>query len=76
METFEKVCTIISEQMSLSSDFDFSKETTWQELDADSLDLVEIIMSIEDAFEIEISDEAVYSMENLGDLVEYIDNEG
>lgn len=73
MNTFERVCAIISEQLGISADFEFSAETTWEELNADSLDLVEIVMSIEDEFQTEIDDEAVSSMRNMGDLVAFID---
>lgn len=73
MSTFERVCEIISEQLGLSADFEFSAETTWEEINADSLDLVEIVMSIEDEFQLEIDDEAVSSMRNMGDLVAFID---
>ena len=73
MSTFEKACEIISEQLGISADFDFSEETTWEEINADSLDLVEIVMSIEDEFRIEIDDESVSSMRNMGDLIAYID---
>ena len=75
MSTFKKACEIISEQLGLSADFDFSEETTWDEINADSLDLVEIVMSIEDEFQIEIDDDAVSSMRNMGDLVAYIEEE-
>lgn len=75
MSTFERVCEIISEQLGLSADFEFSAETTWEEINADSLDLVEIVMSIEDEFQLEIDDEAVSSMRNMGDLVAFIDTE-
>lgn len=75
MQTFEKVCDIISTQLGLDSGFDFSAETTWEEINADSLDLVEIVMSIEDEFDLEIPDEAVASMQNMGDLVAFIDSE-
>ena len=75
MQTFEKVCDIISGQLGLDSGFDFSAETTWEEINADSLGLVEIVMSIEDEFDLEIPDEAVASMQNMGDLVDYIDGE-
>ena len=75
MSTFKKACEIISEQLGLSADFDFSEETTWEEINADSLDLVEIVMSIEDEFQIEIDDDAVSSMRNMGDLVAYIEDE-
>ncbi len=73
MSTFERACEIISAQLGLSADFDFSAETTWEEINADSLDLVEIVMSIEDEFQIEIDDDAVSSMRNMGDLVAFID---
>ncbi len=73
MDTFEKVCSIVSQQLGLSSDFEFSNETTWQELSADSLDLVEIVMSIEDEYEIKITDDDIAKMENVGDLVAFID---
>ncbi len=73
MSTFEKTCEIISEQLGLSADFDFSEETTWEEINADSLDLVEIVMSIEDEFQLEIDDDAISSMRNMGDLVAFIE---
>lgn len=75
MSTFERVCEIIAEQLGLSADFELSAETTWEEINADSLDLVEIVMSIEDEFQLEIDDEAVSSMRNMGDLVAFIDTE-
>ena len=75
MQTFEKVCDIISDSLGLDKGFDFSPETTWDELNADSLDMVEIVMSIEDEFDLEIPDEAVASMQNMGDLVAFIDGE-
>lgn len=72
MNTFEKVCRIISDQLSMSSDFEFSEDTTWEEINADSLDLVEIVMAIEDEFSIAVPDEAVSEMRNMGDLVAFI----
>ena len=75
MSTFERACGIISEQLGLSADFEFSTQTTWEEINADSLDLVEIVMSIEDEFNIEIDDDAVSSMRSMGDLVSFIDGE-
>lgn len=73
METFEKVTQIISQQLGISADFDFSASTTWEELNADSLDLVEIVMALEDEYDIEISDDEISKMENMGDLVAFID---
>lgn len=76
METFEKVCEIITPQLGLDADFIFSADTTWEELGADSLDLVEIVMAIEDGFDIEISDDELTNMRNMGDLVSFIDSKG
>lgn len=73
METFEKVTQIISQQLGISSDFEFTANTTWEELNADSLDLVEIVMALEDEYDIEISDDEISRMENMGDLVAFID---
>lgn len=73
METFEKVTQIISQQLGISADFDFTVRTTWEELNADSLDLVEIVMALEDEYDIEISDDEIAKMENMGDLVTFID---
>lgn len=73
METFEKVTQIISQQLGISQDFDFSPDTSWEEINADSLDLVEIVMALEDEFDIEIPDEEISEMENLGDLTAFIE---
>lgn len=74
METFDKVKEIISDQLGLSADFEFTPHTGFDEINADSLDLVEIVMALEDYFDVEISDEAVSGMENMGDLADFIDN--
>lgn len=76
MQTFERVSEIISTQLGFDRGFELSLQTTWEEIDADSLDLVEIVMAIEDEFDIEIPDEAVAAMQSMGDLVAFIDKEG
>lgn len=45
---------------------------TFQDLGLDSLDTVEILMQLEDAFGIDIPDEAVTTFKNVGDVVEYV----
>ena len=47
--------------------------TTWKDLKADSLDLVQLLIATEDTFNIEISDEAAEGLTNLGDFVAYVD---
>ena len=71
---FEKLATIIStktkvkkEEITLDSDFEL-------DLNLDSLDIVEIVMAIEDEFNITISDDDVLKLKTVKDAVEYIQN--
>ena len=45
-----------------------------EDLEADSLDVVELLMSTEDEFEVEIPDEEIENLKTIGDVVEYIQN--
>ena len=69
---FEKMKQILAEQ--LDADIDsITLDTDMQDdLGADSLDVVEMLMSIEDEFEIEIPDEKIESLKTVGQVVEYI----
>ncbi|GHM58104.1 MAG: acyl carrier protein [Candidatus Mesenet longicola] len=51
-----------------------SASSTFNDLGADSLDTVEVIMAVEDAFGISISDDDAQKMQNLGDIVKYIEH--
>ncbi len=46
-----------------------------EDLGADSMDVVDLIMSIEDEFEIEVPDESVENIKTVGDVVNFIENE-
>ncbi len=71
---FEKIKGIIIEQLGLDEDTEISMETSlMNDLEADSLDAVEIIMAIEDEFDIEIPDEDAEEFKNLGDIVHYVE---
>lgn len=71
--TIDKVKEIIGNQLSVPAD-KLSEETNIaEELGADSLDLVEILMSLEDEFGISIPDEAIPTIKTIKDLVEFID---
>ena len=52
---------------------DLKPQTTWKDLDADSLDLVQMLVALEDTFGIEISDEDAETLTNFGDMVNYIE---
>ena len=73
MDTFEKVCALMKERFELTDDI-LSPETTWEEIGADSIDLVDLISELEEAFDISIPDEAIESLKTVGDIAEYIDN--
>ncbi|WP_434797441.1 acyl carrier protein [Terrisporobacter vanillatitrophus] len=72
---FEKIRDIIVEQLGLDGKDGLSMETSLKEdLDADSLDAVEVIMALEEEFDIEIPDEGAENFKTIGDIVEYIEN--
>lgn len=48
-------------------------ESTWQDLKADSLDMVQILIAIEEEFDIEVPDEDVQDIQNFGQFVAYIE---
>ena len=71
----EKIKEIISVQFNVEKD-DISRETSFKDtLNADSLDLVELVMALEDEFDLEVEDEDMSSINTVGDVVDNIENE-
>ena len=71
-EVAERVKSVLSEQLGVD-DSELLEEASFQEdLDADSLDLVELIMELEDQFGIKISDEDAQKITTVGEAVRYI----
>lgn len=71
---FNKIKDIIIEQLGLEEDINITMETSLiGDLEADSLDAVEVIMAIEDEFDIEIPDEDAEDFKNIGDIVKYVE---
>ena len=71
-EVYEKLKKIIVEQLGVDEG-DVTMEASFvEDLNADSLDLVELIMSLEEEFATEISDEEAEKIKTVGDAVEYI----
>ena len=68
---FEKLCEIIAEITGIDTD-EIGLDATLDDLDLDSLDVVEIMMASEDEFDITIEDETVEKAKTIGDIVDII----
>lgn len=73
MTTLEKVRDIISKQLSVKLEDVKNDSNIAEELGADSLDLVEILMSLEDEFGISIPDEAIPEIKTIQNVVDFIE---
>lgn len=69
---FEKVKEILADQLDSNADEMTMETRIVDDLGADSLDVVEMLMSVEDEFEIEIPDNVIEDLKTIGDVVEYI----
>ena len=71
-EVFERIREVLAERLSVE-ETDITEEANFQEdLGADSLDLVEMIMELEDQFGIKIPDEDAQQIQTVGQAVEYV----
>lgn len=71
MDYFKKVREIVAYQVEIDPET-ITMETSFNEVDADSLDVVEVIMALEDEFNIQIPDEVAETFKNIGAVVDYI----
>ena len=72
MDTMEKIKEIISEQTGTDTG-KLTENTTIEDVMADSLDTVELLMSVEETFDIDIPDSETEKLRSLGELSDYID---
>lgn len=73
-ENFEKVKNIIVDQIGVEEDKVTMEATFIDDLGADSLDIVELVMALEEEFDVEIPDADAEKIATVGDVVEYIKN--
>ena len=71
-ETFEKLQTIVSNQLGIEKEKVVPSADFTKELGADSLDVVELVMAFEEEFGVEIPDDAAEKIQTVGDAVKFI----
>ena len=69
---FEKIKNIVSEQLGVNANEITMDSTFVEDLGADSLDVVELVMAMEDEFDMEIDEDQAENISTVGDVVEYI----
>ena len=70
---FEKIRTIICEQFELDAERVTMDSSLIGDLDMDSLDVIDLSMSIEDAFDLEIPDDEIEKFKTVGDIVRFVE---
>ena len=72
----EKVIKLISEQLEVEPDKVVPSASFTEDLKADSLAIVELVLALEESFKIEIPDEETEKIKTVGDAINYIKNHG
>lgn len=68
-ETMKQIVTRIVRK----PDLDFNPEATFEDMDADSLDVVQILVALEDTYDIEIQEEELQEVKSMGEFIAYIE---
>ncbi len=71
---FEKICELLADKFDADASSMTMETSIKDDLNADSLDVVELMMDIEEQFGITISDEEAMKLSTIGDIVKYIDD--
>ena len=74
MDIFEKVKALVAEQLDAEADTITESTSITDDLGADSLDVVDLVMAIEDEFSIEIPEDQAENIKTIGDIVKYIED--
>ncbi|HBC32407.1 MAG TPA: acyl carrier protein [Clostridiales bacterium] len=72
-DVFERIKELVAEKVGVEPE-DISMETSFtDDLEADSITLFELVMAIEDEFDIEVDDESIEKIKTVGDIVKYLE---
>ncbi len=74
MAVFDKVKELISEQLDVKADDITEASSIQDDLGADSLDVVDLVMALEDEFDVEIPEDQVENIKTVGDIVKFIED--
>lgn len=74
MDIFEKVKSIVVDQFDADADTIQENTSIVDDLGADSLDVVDLVMAVSDEFGVEIPDEQVENIKTIGDIVKFIED--
>ena len=74
MDVFEKVKKIRCDQLDLEEEQVTEEAEVIEDLGADSLDIVDLVMTLEEEFDTEIPDEDIENLKTVGDIVKYIED--
>ncbi len=72
-EIFDKLKELVVDQLGVEEDEVTMEATMQDDLGADSLDLVDLVMSVEEEFGVKVADEDLESIKTVGDIVNYIE---
>lgn len=74
MDTFERIRELLAEQLDIDEEKITMDSNILEGFEADSLDVVDMVMSLEDEFGVEIPDEEIENLHTVGDVVRYVED--
>ena len=74
MGTYEKVCSIIAEQLGIKTEAVSEKSDVINDLGADSIDIIQLLMAMENEFGVTVSEDDADNLKTVGDIVSLIDS--
>jgi len=74
MDTFERIRALLAEQLDIDPSKITLESDIMSDFEADSLDIVDMVMTLEDEFGVEVPDEAIEGLRTVGDVVNFVES--